>query len=1087
MEKYRKGKVLGQGSFGRAILVTNIHNGKQYVMKEIDVSRMPRSEKEASMLEVRLLQSLRHPNVVNCTESFLSAGKLCIVMEWCQEGDLYAILKKRRGALLPEETILDWFVQICLAIKHVHDRKILHRDLKTQNIFVSTGGLLKLGDFGVSKVLSGTNVFTKTSVGTPYYLSPEICKNQQYNHKSDIWSLGCVLYEITTLKHAFDAQSLQMLVHKIVQGKYPAPPSKYSKPLRDLIGSMIQTDPRKRPAINEILQRPIIKERIGNFLSQTFIADEFSHTVIHAKPAPGEIVPRAPAARRSPCPSPKEPATPSQSRPSSRVPSRAPSPTPSAGGRSRTPPLQSAASGGVSAPSSVFAAAGGRSGVPVVGSRATPDPARAAASTAMSAAARARQQKQEQELKRLAEEKQRRERELQEAQARIEEERKRIEAARQAREAEQAAAQQRERERQAAIAADRQRRAEEEAEARARREAEALEARRRAEEERAQEEAFSKIKRERESELMRLEAERRKIEYEMQQYAQDRQARVEAEKRRLQQEEARRRRAVEEERRRAVIEERQRKAHEVEEARKAEVERRKAEEKQKREEQRAQMMAAKKDWEERQKEAARNRARVKQQEEGVEVMLPRRSGPRRPRPEWQGPLDDPAAAERPPSPPSGAGPLAGPARQAMEQRTPSQRQRWGQPADPSVLPVSGASAMAVGPTPGAAMTPEDRRRIYLEQQEAALRNKQRHREAERQAAEMWGIGGAAGAGAGAGAGGDDTSSARAHAAISDEERRRLFMEQREAARRNRERAKEQDRYPGAAGPRRSSHSPQPGASPPRRSSRTDPDGDGLTPMERKQRRIEEENRRREEELLEFQRRHHREMRAQAIKNRQQIMGDIGPAGNGAGDVQVPIGGEPTLAVPGGGKVQAPTGQTFTMSRGGQAFQIDLNPSSNAPPPANDAGGEDSSAEITDYDTGEFAAMVRAMHEAYNDERPSEYHDESGAESGWEDKRPSQQDPSLTPYADGYGYGEGPGGEEESLAARVEALRMFLEEQLGFDRFLRAYRRMENMAPDEDEMKALEDLKSVLGEDNLCHLRHIHQLISCEAALNAHGE
>lgn len=126
------------------------------------------------------------------------------------KGDLYNILKKRRGQLLPEETIIDWFVQICLSLKHVHDRKILHRDLKTQNIFVSSGGLLKLGDFGVAKVLGGTNILASTAVGTPYYLSPEICQNRRYNHKSDIWSLGCVLYEITTLRHAFDANSLQV-------------------------------------------------------------------------------------------------------------------------------------------------------------------------------------------------------------------------------------------------------------------------------------------------------------------------------------------------------------------------------------------------------------------------------------------------------------------------------------------------------------------------------------------------------------------------------------------------------------------------------------------------------------------------------------------------------------------------------------------------------------------------------------------------------------------------------------------------------------------------------------------------------------
>jgi NIMA (never in mitosis gene a)-related kinase len=98
-------------------------------------------------------------------------------------------------------------VQICFAVKYLHDKKILHRDLKLSNIFISSNGDIKLGDFGIAKVLSNTDEFTKTIVGTPYYLSPEICQKKPYNYKSDIWSLGCVLYEIMNLKHAFEGDS----------------------------------------------------------------------------------------------------------------------------------------------------------------------------------------------------------------------------------------------------------------------------------------------------------------------------------------------------------------------------------------------------------------------------------------------------------------------------------------------------------------------------------------------------------------------------------------------------------------------------------------------------------------------------------------------------------------------------------------------------------------------------------------------------------------------------------------------------------------------------------------------------------------
>ncbi|WIA14899.1 hypothetical protein OEZ85_001614 [Tetradesmus obliquus] len=290
MENYSKGKLLGKGSFGSAWLCTSKLDAKNYVIKEVDISRMPRAERESAEQEAKLLLALKHPNIVRCKECFTSGSKLCIVMDWCSEGDLYSILQKRKGQLLPEDTVLDWFVQICLGLKHVHDRKILHRDLKSQNIFVSSGGLLKLGDFGVSKVLGSTAALASTAVGTPYYLSPEICQNRKYNQKSDMWSLGCVLYEMTAMRQAFEAPNMRALITKIIRGAYsPLPPSR-SPELRGLIASLLVLDARKRPSINEVLAAPLLRARIARFLDQTLQVHEFSHTIIHGRPQPGQLV-----------------------------------------------------------------------------------------------------------------------------------------------------------------------------------------------------------------------------------------------------------------------------------------------------------------------------------------------------------------------------------------------------------------------------------------------------------------------------------------------------------------------------------------------------------------------------------------------------------------------------------------------------------------------------------------------------------------------------------------------------------------------------------------------------------------------------
>ncbi|XP_073911107.1 serine/threonine-protein kinase Nek1 isoform X17 [Castor canadensis] len=291
MEKYVRLQKIGEGSFGKAVLVESTEDGKQYVIKEINISRMSSKEREESRREVAVLANMKHPNIVQYRESFEENGSLYIVMDYCEGGDLFKRINAQKGILFQEDQILDWFVQICLALKHVHDRKILHRDIKSQNIFLTKDGTVQLGDFGIARVLNSTVELARTCIGTPYYLSPEICENKPYNNKSDIWALGCVLYEMCTLKHAFEAGNMKNLVLKIISGSFPPVSLHYSYDLRSLVSQLFKRNPRDRPSVNSILEKGFIAKRIEKFLSPQLIAEEFclkTFSKFGAQPTPAK-------------------------------------------------------------------------------------------------------------------------------------------------------------------------------------------------------------------------------------------------------------------------------------------------------------------------------------------------------------------------------------------------------------------------------------------------------------------------------------------------------------------------------------------------------------------------------------------------------------------------------------------------------------------------------------------------------------------------------------------------------------------------------------------------------------------------------
>ncbi|CAH1790824.1 unnamed protein product, partial [Owenia fusiformis] len=260
---------IGTGSYGKCKKIRRKRDGKVLVWKEIDYGGMSETEKQMLVSEVNLLRELKHKHIVQYYDRIIDRSKasLYIVMEFCEGGDLSSLITKcsRDRTYLEEEFIWKILTQILQALEVCHQRKngksVLHRDLKPANVFLDASKNVKLGDFGLARVLHHDTSFAKTFVGTPYYMSPEQVNNKSYNEKSDVWSLGCLLYELCALNPPFTARNQRELNAKIRVGRFTRIPYRYSSELNDIVSSMIVVDENKRPSIRTLLDNPLVIKR----------------------------------------------------------------------------------------------------------------------------------------------------------------------------------------------------------------------------------------------------------------------------------------------------------------------------------------------------------------------------------------------------------------------------------------------------------------------------------------------------------------------------------------------------------------------------------------------------------------------------------------------------------------------------------------------------------------------------------------------------------------------------------------------------------------------------------------------------------
>ncbi|CCI40740.1 unnamed protein product [Albugo candida] len=260
---------IGKGTHGNIMLAKRKEDGAIVAIKRIQTADFSEQGKKQADNEVVLLKSLYHVNIVRFYDHFMLGDELNIVMEYSDGGNLRQLIRLRARDEMgpfPETVIMSWFAQLVLAVAYIHGKNVLHRDLKAQNVFLTRKNVIKLGDFGISKALSD-DVTANTACGTPESMSPEICRSEPYGKKSDVWSLGCILYELIMLSRPFEAKSLSEIFTKICKAEYDPIPQRFSRELRLLVQLMLQLDPNKRPTIDDICRFPFVQAPIQTFLS----------------------------------------------------------------------------------------------------------------------------------------------------------------------------------------------------------------------------------------------------------------------------------------------------------------------------------------------------------------------------------------------------------------------------------------------------------------------------------------------------------------------------------------------------------------------------------------------------------------------------------------------------------------------------------------------------------------------------------------------------------------------------------------------------------------------------------------------------
>lgn len=263
-KKFTELKVLGHGTYGSVYKARRESDGNNYAVKIVNLSTLSQKEIEDSVNEIRIMASFTSPFIIRFYEAFIENKKLGIVTEYARLGDLAHLIERRKkqGKPLKENVIWCYFLQILKGLENLHSKGVIHRDLKSANILISAPDIVKIGDLGISTILE-TKQLTRTQIGTPLYLAPEIWKRRPYNHKCDMWSLGILLYEMMTFSYPFIGSDAQDLANRVCLGKFILPSRRYSNDLITIVRRLLQVNPLLRPSVKDLLNLQCVQQKMA--------------------------------------------------------------------------------------------------------------------------------------------------------------------------------------------------------------------------------------------------------------------------------------------------------------------------------------------------------------------------------------------------------------------------------------------------------------------------------------------------------------------------------------------------------------------------------------------------------------------------------------------------------------------------------------------------------------------------------------------------------------------------------------------------------------------------------------------------------